>query len=335
LRFLCPLLVFFTAACTWAVEDASVEDLILSGLEYSYREDYDSARARFAQAIERDPDDPAGYFFLCGMYGLYMNDFSTDEVDGLFLVNLFQTIWVARKRLEADSSDAWAHFYLGGAYAYRAFREQQRGSKWAAFGHALTAVSALKASVSLDTTIYDAYMGIGSYHYFVNHLWSYIPFLGNDPEKGIREIDLAMERSRFVRVPAQEGLVHILLREKRHEEALGLATDLVVRYPESRTFRWTLARVCEDMEDWPAAVREYRRLYRMIETGQPGSLYNLAYCGQRLSYCLFKKGETDEALELCGDSLSLIAKPYEHREVDKLRKDLRSLLSEIRQASGG
>jgi tetratricopeptide (TPR) repeat protein len=302
-------------------------------LDHSYHEDYDSAGAQFKAAIEESPEDPAGYFFLCGMYGFYMNDFSTDEVDGLFLINLFQTIWTAQKRLQADSSDAWAHFYLGGAYAYRAFREQQRGSKWSALGHALTAVRELKSCVSLDTTIYDAYMGIGSYHYFVNHLWSYIPFLGTNPERGINEITLAMHQATFVSVPAQEGLIHILLREKRRAEALEFARDLVRRYPESRTFRWTLGKVYEELEDWPVAVLQYRRLYRMIETGQPGNLYNLAYCGHRLSKCLFQLGEFSEATDLCQHSLTLLDGLNEHRESEKLKKDLRSLLADIMKAS--
>jgi tetratricopeptide (TPR) repeat protein len=333
LRPLCAMLVVAIAAVAGATENASIRDHILEGLEYSYREEYESARVRFTAAIQEAPDDPAGYFFLCGMYGLYMNDFSTDEVDGLFLINLFQTIWTAREILRADSSDAWAHFYLGGAYAYRAFREQQKGSKWSALSHALTAVDELKKTVSLDSTIYDAYMGIGSYHYFVNYLWSYIPFLGNNPERGIREMKLAMNEGRFVRVPAQEGLIHILLREKRREEAFRLASDLVLRYPNSRTFRWTLAKVYEDLKDWPAAAKEYRRLRRMIETGQPENLYNLAYCGHRLSHCLQESGEGEEAADLCRESLAFLEDVHGHGGVEELRRNLQALLSEIQKAS--
>lgn len=333
MRFLLLVLVIFVAAGAGATDDATMRSHVLSGLEHSYREDYDSAKAYFTAAIDYDPEDPSGHFFLCGLYGLYMNDFTTDEVDGVFLINLFQTIWSARKRLEADSSDAWAHFYLGGAYAYRAFREQQRGSKWSALGHALTAVDELKKSVSLDSTIYDAYMGIGSYHYFINYLWSRVPFLGRNPEKGIDEIRLAMEKGTFVKVPAQEGLVHILLREKRRDEALKLAQDLIRRYPESRTFRWTLAKVYEEMKDWNEASRVYRELQGMLLSAQPENVYNLAFCGLRLSHCLHRSGEHNEALEVCEDSLALLERPYEHRGIGKVRKDLQSLRKELQEAS--
>lgn len=332
MRILC-LLTVFVATAAGATENISIRNSILAGLEQSYQENYDSAGGYFKTAIEQDPNDPSGYFFLCGMYGLYMNDFSTDEMDGLFLINLFQSIGAARRRIDIDSLDAWAHFYLGGAYAYRAFREQQRGSKWAALGYALTAVDELKRCVSIDRTIYDAYMGIGSYHYFVNYLWSYIPFLGRDPGRGIREIRLAMEKGTFVNVAAQEGLIHILLREKKYEDALELADNLVTRYPSSRTFKWTLGKVYEEMENWTGAVRVYRELLEMIEIGQPENYYNLAYCSHRLAYSLHRSGERDEASELCLRSLDILKNPSEKREAKELREDLKALLAEIKKTS--
>lgn len=306
-----------------------MKENILTGLEYSYHENYDSAKASFKRAIAEDPEDPCGYFFLCGLYGLYMSDFSTDEVEGLFLINLFEAAEAARKRIQADDTDGWAHFYLGGAYAYRALREQRKGSLWGALGHALTAVAELKKSVLSDSTIYDAYMGIGSFHYFVNRLWAYIPFLGRDPDKGIREMELAIEKGTFVTVPAQDGLVYILLREKRYEKALALARDLTRRYPDSRTFHWTLGKVYEDMQDWENGSRTYQTLLSMIEIGQPGNHHNLAYCGERLSHCLYRLHRYDEALDICLEMLDILKNPSGRGATEQLRKDLERLRERI------
>ncbi len=325
------LIALAVAQSAAATENDALRGHILKGLEYSYSENYDSARSQFEVAVELDPGDPSGYFFLCGLYGLYMSDFSTDEVDGLFLVNLLETIQKSRERMEADSADGWAHFYLGGAYAYRAYREYERGSRWTALSYALTAVGELKTCVLLDSTIYDAYMGIGSYHYFVNRLWSYVPFLGRNPERGITEIRLAAVRGTFVSVPAKEGLVHILLREKKYDEALALTKDLLARYPNSRTFHWTAGKVREDREEWELAASVYSGLMVLVEEGQPGHLYNLACCGERLAFCLHKMGEEEEAEEISERMLELIAPPYEHTGVEELRRDLSRLLSDIQK----
>ena len=330
--FLIPVILLCLLSFSDATDNVTLRDYIFTGLEYSYHENYDSAKSYFKRAIEEDPDDPSGYFFLCGLYGFYMSDFSTDEVEGLFLINLFEAAEAARKRIQVDSNDGWAHFYLGGAYGYRALRKQRKGGLWGALGHALTAVAELKKSVSCDSTIYDAYMGIGSYHYFVNRLWAYVPFLGRDPDKGIREMKLAVERATFVRVPAQEGLVYILLREKRYEGALRLARDLVSKYPNSRTFYWALGKVHRDMENWENAVNTYRTLFPMIEAGQPGNYHNLAYCGERLSYCLYRLRRYTEALDICLEMLDLLGNPGDNKATVELRKDLESLREKILKA---
>ena len=330
--FLIPIILLCLSSFSDGTDNAILRDYILTGLEYSYHENYDSAKTYFKRAIEEDPGDPSGYFFLCGLSGLYMSDFSTYEVEGLFLINLFGAAEAARKRIQTDSNDGWAHFYLGGAYAYRALREQRKRGLWGALGHALTAVAELKKSVSCDSTIYDAYMGIGSYHYFMNRLWAYVPFLGRDPDKGIREIELAMGRGTFVSIPAQEGLVYILLREKRYERGLRLAEDLVRRYPDSRTFYWTLGKVHRDMEDWENAVGIYRTLLSMIETGQPGNYHNLAYCGERLGNSLYRLHRYDEALEVCLEALDVLSNPAGTEATAQLRKDLESLREKILKA---
>ncbi|MFQ5906972.1 MAG: tetratricopeptide repeat protein, partial [bacterium] len=213
-----------------------------------------------------------------------------------------------------------------------AFREQQKGNLWTALRHALTAVNELKMSVLCDSTLYDAYMGIGSYHYFINHLWSYIPLLGRDPGKGIEEIRLAVERATFVKVPAQNGLIHILLREERFDEALRLAEDLVLRYPRSRTFHWTLAEVYEDMEDWENAAGTYHKLLSMIEEGQPDNYYNMAYCGERLSYCWYMSGRYNESLLVCVRMFGLLENASDGQRTERLKEALKVLLNKIRKA---
>jgi tetratricopeptide (TPR) repeat protein len=330
--FILLISTLLAASAAHATDDARLKDYILTGLEYSYQEDYDSARTCFQRAIKEYPDDPAGHFFLCGLYGLYMSDFSTDDVEGLYLINLFEATRAAEKRIRADSTDGWAHFYMGGAYGYRAYREQEKGSIWSAFKYALTAVSELKKSVACDSTIYDAYMGIGSFHYFINYLWARVPFLGRDPDKGIGEIKLAVDRGVFVNVPAQDGLVYILLRERRFDEALGMAKNLLARYPNSRTFHWTMAKVYEDTDDWDSACATYRELSSLIEAGQPQNYYNQAYCGEKLTYCLYMDRKYDESLDVCKKSLDILKRGSDHKRTDELQKSLNGLLKDIQKA---
>jgi len=86
------------------------------------------------------------------------------------------------------------------------------------------------------------------------------------------------------------------------------------------------------MEDWENATITYERLLSMIEDGQPGNYYNIAYCGERLSHCLYESGRYNSSLLVCLRMLELLENASDHQGTESLRKDLRALLKKIRKA---
>ncbi|MCH7760014.1 hypothetical protein IIA15_01215 [candidate division TA06 bacterium] len=289
-----------------SLQPALREDHIQHGLQFAYQEQYEEARAEFERVIQLDGESPAGYFFIAGLIGLYMSDFSTLEPEDEFLRYIEDAVERSETKLQENPRDPWAYFFLGGSYGYRAFHSHQKRNFLKAFTDVLKAAEALKKAIKVDSTLYDAYMGVGGYHYFVNELWGVLPFLGKGPDEGIQEVRLAVEKGRYSRIAAKDGLVLLLLREKRYTHALKISLELIGEFPNNRTFNWGLAKVFSEMGDWERALMTYEKLFALIRKGQPRSLYNLLSCQLEIARVYYHQKRFDECVELCRGILDQI-----------------------------
>ena len=105
----------------------------------------------------------------------------------------------------SSSRKSWLTAYIDGRRAYR---------------------NAGKA-VALDPALYDAYLGIGAFDYYVATLSGFVRALaftgGGDKAQGLAKLRLAAERGRFSRVAAKLLLVGIYFPlEKKPREAWSI-----------------------------------------------------------------------------------------------------------------
>lgn len=83
--------------------------------------------------------------------------------------------------------------------------------------------------MELDSTFYDAWMGLGAYHYYrtqkaKDFLW--LPFVSDQREQGIAEIKKAIANGFLATYNARESLMRIYFEEGRYEDAASLADSL-------------------------------------------------------------------------------------------------------------
>ena len=224
--------------------------LLESAMRLTFREEYAAAEVILDSVIRRWPEDPAGYLFKAGMLDLYMLDYSTRRREKEFYRMCDEAIRRADQMLRqvSDSTTrAWAHFFKGSALSYKALRQGRNRSFFSALRNGLAAVRELSKAVNLDSTLYDAYLGLGIYDYAMAELPRYLrwlPFVKDGRErreKALREMRLAAEKGWFSRVPAKDALAWTLAYRGRAREGYRLAMELVQEFPESRSFRWTAA----------------------------------------------------------------------------------------------
>jgi tetratricopeptide (TPR) repeat protein len=271
------------------------------GLELLYQGDYDSALAVFDSFIRDHPRNPAGYFFKAGLHQTRMSAFESDCWLKDYRAAADSVMLLCDLALAGDSRDAWALFFRGGARSYDAAWEARQGRYLAAFRNGMTAVSDFRQAREADSSLYDAGIGIGSYHYFrtkATSLLKWLPFIGDNREKGISEIVLAIERGRYSRVMGQNALLWIYTDYGRDRKALALGLELEQRYPRNPFFHWAVPELLWRQKRWPEAERAYGKLLEMLDRQANLNNYNRVVASYKLSRCLLENGRYRQAEEM-------------------------------------
>lgn len=294
--------------------------LILEGIEATVREDYELAERSFNQIILQEPEDPAGYFFLGGCYQTQMIDLESDFRKEEFYHNLEKSIQLAKKRIESDENDLWAHLYLGNSYGSMAVYDADHKKWWSGLKKGLKAKSAFKRVIESDSTFYDAYLGLGSYHYWasvVTKTFRWLPFFRDERKKGIEEVRLAAEKSLYSKTSAEYGLIYIYIEEKEYDQAIGLAGKMNQEYPESKLFLWPLAEALYLKKDWASSIRLYDTILELIDNPDPSGYFNSIECRERIAECYFNLKMYEKCTAECQKILKY---PLSH-EVQKKQKN--------------
>ncbi len=286
-----------------------LDSLVLTALEYTYRERYGAALSVINEAIKRYPQEPVGYFFKAAIYDYYMEDYHTKRYENEFFRNMKIAEDKARERLSVASDPetrAWMHFFIAGAYGYKAMRAGRAGNYVVALKYALEGVKPLKATVKEDSTLYDAYFPLGIYNYALSkapNRIGIIPtfFLVRDREKarrkGIDYLKLAWRKGHYTSVIAALTLAWVLMREGKAREAIPILKQYVEKYPESRYFRWVYGGLLLKEGRFAEAEDIYEGLLYLILRDQPNVPYNVVYIAYYLGYTKYFLGKFEEAIK--------------------------------------
>jgi tetratricopeptide (TPR) repeat protein len=326
LSLFCPLLSFSEQYLDY--QSPQIRWLVIEGIESTFQENYTLAEGKFETLIQMAPEDPAGYFFLAALYQAQMIDHESDFKEKDFYQNIKMAKKLARNRIKKEKNDAWSYLILGNAYGSKAVYEAKKGSWWAGLNEGLRAKSFLKEAIKRDPELYDAYVGLGSYHFWASVMtkafW-WLPFVGDNREQGIAEMKLAYEKSTFSQAASASGLIWMYIRQKEYDRAISLAQKMQSQYPQGKSFLWAMAEAYYDKGDWNNALLNYLELLERIEkkhsSANPDQSYNLIECRFYIANCLFSLGRYPECDSVCQKILNLpLKEEIEKRQEDKLKK---------------
>ncbi len=331
-------------------QDEEIKNLFLEGIDACFRENYPLAEEKFKQLVLKAPQDPAGYFFLAMLYQAQMIDYESDFREKDFYKNIKMAKKYAKERIKNDRKDAWAYLLLGNAYGAKALHEARKGNWWSGLNNGLKAKSALKEAVKHDPELYDAYVGLGSYHYWASVVippWAgWLPFIGDKREEGITEMKLAQKRAIFSQDAASNGLIWVYINEKKFDQAISLAENMQNKYPQGKSFLWALATAYYEKSDWTKALFSYQEILGRLENqidgstssgnhpGNPNNYYNQIECKFHIANCLFNLGKFEECILTCEEIQNYpLDEKTKERQKDKL-KTTKKLLEKSRQVLG-
>ena len=278
------------------------------GLSLLYQGQYDAALDTFRSFSDGNPRNPAGQFFTAGVYQVRELAYESDAWDRAYDAALDSALALSDRAIDHDPSDPWAYFFRGGTYAYMASRDARGGKLLSALNHGLSGMSDLRKAVKLDPVLHDAYLGLGSYHYFrtkATSIFKWLPFIGDRREQGIAELRTAAARGRYTRELAQNGLVWVLIDYGKLDQALESAQALEKEYPANHAFHWGSADIFYRRGHWTAAAEAYERLLRLNEDAKPMNNYNRVFIKARLANCRYEQGRYAEAESLAREAITL------------------------------
>jgi tetratricopeptide (TPR) repeat protein len=172
--------------------------------------------------------------------------------------------WVARAPADAE---AW--FYLGGAYAVRVQWRVLRNERMAAARDGKRILTALERAVALDSTLDDAYFGMGMYKYYADVAPRAAKFLrvllalpGGDKKVGLAQMLRTRARGKLLRGEADYQLHIIYLwYERQTAKAVEILEELRRQYPRNPLFSAEIARIqYEYLHDPASSLQSWRAL---------------------------------------------------------------------------
>lgn len=310
-----------------------LKGVIIHGIDLTLNNRFADAADLFRELIGQYPRHPIGYFYVGATLQAAMLDAEDYTRAPEFYRYMETTIRYADSLEIRDPQNAWLYFYEGSAYLYRSFMRSKEGNWFGAYKDAVKGVGRLENALQRDSTLYDAYLGVGSYKYWKSakaNFLRWLPLVKDEREAGIRMVEKAIRKGLFVRWMGRDQLCWILMDKKEYTRALRLAQENLAAYPHSRFFKWTLAEIARRAGRPDLSYPLYRQLLREVRQIPQNNHFNELECLREMAQMDFERGDYNGAFRKANEALRLPLTPQIRK---RARNRLKALLKIRKRAA--
>ena len=303
----CFLIVGVVSALLGSPFPADIDSLILRGIDLTYNSRFDSAMHCFQYLIDRYPDHPAGYFYQAATVQSKIMDYESEQWESEFYALSDKALAVGHARIDSNDQDPWVYYYTGSVYAYIGLYQAKRGKLIPGFKNAKKGVSLLEQSIKMDSTVYDACMGIGNYQYWSGKFYKYLkwlPWISDERKRGIALIERAMHLGKYSYWIGVNNLAWIEYDRGNFRRALALFGEGLARYPGSRFFLWGMADTYFKIKDYAHAIPLYEKIIGQIQNAPYNNGYNDVVCRFKLVRAYYWSENYEMAMRHCSAILN-------------------------------
>ncbi|MGE3537681.1 MAG: tetratricopeptide repeat protein [Candidatus Tectimicrobiota bacterium] len=279
LGFLLLVLLLSGAPGQAAPTQADLLEPLQQALHSVYDMAFESA-VQQAQALrERAPQHPAGFFVLAATYWQWRLVTGEAQPRSQLLAQFQEAIQQTRALAERlpEAQAAEAAFYLGAASGMQARMHFVEKQYIRALLAAKQGSAALQRCVRLVPTWYDAYAGLGTYHYVLARVPAFwrgvvqqLIGLPGDRRRGLQALEQARRHGQLA-VPEATLLlakIYTLPEEGQYEQAASLLASLAQRYPHNLDYRYRLLLAYTALERWEQAQQVTQHLLTDLQQSQ-------------------------------------------------------------------
>ncbi len=274
---------------------------VLRGIDLTLKGTYSEADSIFANLEGKYPHHPAPTVYRAGVRQSRMIDYRLEMRDVVFDSLLEKGLAKCEAYIEMYPDQPWGYFFRGTARGYASYACVARGDWLGGFVKGISAVSDFEKSLALDSTLFDAWVGIGAYRYWrseKSEFLHWLPFVDDQRDEAISLILRTVRQGIYNRFTAINVLTHIYLTAGRPEAALELVQEGLRTYPNHRVFLWEKGDALMALQRYAEAVEHFEHLLRVVEQGEEPHRYNKMLCLLRLAQAKRGISQDAEALNL-------------------------------------
>jgi tetratricopeptide (TPR) repeat protein len=259
----------------WKLE-SSLHSLVVSGIDFILKHEYDRADSVFNVVAHRYPEHPIGYLYQAAVMQAYTMDFDVPIEQ-----EKFDSLLMRGENAAEKFSLPWSEYFLGTADGYDAYERVESGDWFGGVRKGMSSASQFEEIIGKDSSFYDAYVGIGTYYYWRSRkteFLQWLPFVKDDRALGITMLIVGAERSEYNRFAAMSALISIYLDAEEYKQAEEWSRRGLNSYPENRIFLWGLATSLDRQNRFAEAASAYANLLENIVRGHAPHPYNEIVC---------------------------------------------------------
>ena len=272
------------------VNPSSLHSLIDSGKDRIYHFRLQQALNTFRRIQQEYPDFPHGYFYEAYITTVYFSqDETNDSLDAALHRVVWQAIKVGQQFREQHPDDPDALYYLGISYGVLGIYHVLNRNYLRGYYYGRKGKNYLEEVVKIDSTYYDAYLGLGIFHYYVDMLPVVVKIIARalgfqgDRKKGIREIRMTSQRGLFFKVEGEFAYAVIrYFLEGNIWEGLQILTRLQNQYSDNPALTLLLGYHYRRMGSVRKAIRYFSSVPDTYQNTLPQitviKYYNVGVC---------------------------------------------------------
>jgi tetratricopeptide (TPR) repeat protein len=292
------LLLSFAPLFSTGLKDELFDSEINRGMESLLTQNFDTALGIATSMVRKMPTHPAGYFLRTACYAAMYYD----QSDVSFVGKMTSSVNKITELTEKSTKPVY-RLYRGAAFAYYSIvlAKEDRWFAGALYGKKSSEI--FRKMMTNGVRSPDVSGMLGGYYYWTSafiHRFSWLPFVEDRREEGIRLLKEALPNSRYIRFAILNSLLWIYYDNGEYGKALSLCDDVLLRYPGHRIFRQARMHILFKMQRYEDSKAVADSLI-CDWSGKEKIPVNLLNIRIKLVLLHFSMGKRDAALLLAKD----------------------------------
>jgi len=207
--------------------------------------------------------------------------------------------------MDGDEENLWYNYFHALIEGYIAYFNAINESWLSALSTGLNSISAFEDCLEIDPAFYESYIAIGTFEYWKSRkseALSWLPFIDDNKNYGIERLITAIDSSSYNTYLAINSLIWIYIDQENYLAAIQTADKALIDFPESRLFKWGLARAYEDVEP-EHSVLIYFEILNSYPKWRESNQINETILKHLIAQQYVITGDEQKAIELCMEIL--------------------------------